>query len=171
MEMTDLHPKAYWAALEQEICDRFRLNGRVYDANGFTFTGHVTWCNRLCPEIKARPEGVSGICSVAHQVIAGEAAASGACVIAECDAGIRKICCPVLVDGTLVGVVGGCGRLAPDADVEAYLIEKTAGIPEAEAEQLARSVEPMSDAEAQEAAAFMRGRIQEALNTAARSPA
>ncbi len=159
MLMTDILPKESWQALEQEIFTRFGLNARVYDDKGFTFTGHTTWSNRLCPAIKARPQGVSAICSVAHQAMAAEARSTGAPVVGECDAGLLKICVPVLVDGVLVGVVGGCGRLLGEGEVDPFMVEKSAGITEAEVEELCTDLTPMSEAEAEAIAEELRQRV------------
>jgi len=163
MLMTDIMPREAWQALEQEIHERFGLNARVYDDKGFTFTGHVTWANRLCPAIKAKPSGVSAICSVAHQAMAAEAKATGAPVVAECDAGLLKICVPVLVDGEFVGVVGGCGRLLDDGEVDAFMVEKSAGIPEAEVAELASGIKALTTVEAEAIAAELQKRMAAAV--------
>lgn len=159
MQMTDILPKEAWQVLEQEIFERFGLNARVYDDKGFTFTGHTTWCNRLCPAIKARPQGVSAICSVAHQAMAAEARASGAPVVAECDAGLLKICVPVMARGELVGVVGGCGRLLDAGEVDSFMVEKSAGIAGDEVEALASGIPAMTEAEAEAVAEELRLRV------------
>jgi ligand-binding sensor protein len=159
MQMTDILPKEAWQALEQEIFERYGLNARVYDDKGFTFTGHTTWSNRICPAIKSRPQGVSAICSVAHQAMAAEARATGAPVVGECDAGLLKICVPVMVGGQLVGVVGGCGRLLDEGEVDAFMVEKSAGISEAEVEELCSGIPAVTTAEAEAMAEELRQRV------------
>jgi ligand-binding sensor protein len=163
MLMTDILPKEAWQALEQEIHERFGLNGRAYDDKGFTFTGHVTWGNRLCPAIKAQPQGVSAICSVAHQAIAAEVRSTGRPVLSECDAGLLKICVPVMVDGEFVGVVGGCGRLPAEGEVDAFMVEKSAGIRQAEVQDLASGIKPLASAEAEAIAGELQGRMAAAV--------
>lgn len=163
MQMTDILSKEAWQALEQEIHDRFGLNARVYDDKGFTFTGHLTWCNRICPAIKAKPSGVSAICSVAHMAMAAEAKASGEPVVGECDAGLLKVCVPVMKDGALVGVVGGCGRLLDEGEVDTFMVEKSAGIPEDEVLELSSGLTVMTTAEAEALAEELKGRVAAAL--------
>ncbi|MDP3428655.1 MAG: PocR ligand-binding domain-containing protein [Humidesulfovibrio sp.] len=163
MLMTDIMPKEAWQALEQEIHERYGLNARVYDAKGSTFTGHTTWANRLCPVIKAQPQGVSAICSVAHSAMAAEARSTGASVVSECDAGLLKICVPVMVDGAMVGVVGGCGRLLGEGEVDAFMVEKSAGIDGAEVEDLCSGIAAMSTDEAETVAAELAGRVDAIL--------
>jgi len=163
MQMTDILSTEAWQALEQEIFERYGLNARVYDAKGSAFTGHTTWCNRICPAIRARPEGVSAICSVANQALAAEAQATGRPVVGECDAGLLKVCVPVMADGRLVGIVGGCGRLLGEGEVDSFMIEKSAGISEAEVEALISDLSPMPEAEAETAAAELAGRVDAIL--------
>lgn len=163
MQMTDILSKEAWQALEQEIHERFGLNARVYDDKGFTFTGHLTWCNRICPAIKAKPSGVSAICSVAHMAMAAEAKASGGPVVGECDAGLLKVCVPVMKDGALVGVVGGCGRLLDEGEVDTFMVEKSAGIPEDEVLELSSGLTVMSTAEAEALAEELKTRVAQAL--------
>lgn len=163
MQMTDILPREAWQALEQEIFERYGLNARVYDAKGSTITGQATWCNRICPAIRTRPEGVSAICSVANQALAAEAQASGRPVVGECDAGLLKICVPVMVDGQMVGIVGGCGRLLGAGEVDSFMIEKSAGIGEAEVADLCSGIAAMPEAEAEAVAAELAGRVDAIL--------
>lgn len=160
MQMTDIQPKEAWQALEQEIHQRYGLNARVYDNKGFTFTGHTTWANRICPAIKAKPQGVAAICSVAHTAMAAEARQTGASVVGECDAGLLKICVPVMVDGELIGVVGGCGRLLDAGEVDPYMVEMSAGIPQAEVEDLCTGLSGLSTDEAENIAAELAERVE-----------
>lgn len=166
MQMTDILSKEAWQALEQDIHERYGLNARVYDDKGFTFTGHTTWCNRLCPAIKARPAGVSAICSVAHQAMAAEARDAGQPVVAECDAGLLKICVPVMVEGKLIGVVGGCGRLLGAGEVDSFMIEKSAGISEDEVLELSGGLTAMSEEEAEAVAQELAERVAAAVAAA-----
>ena len=163
MLMTDIMPKEAWQALEQEIFERYGLNARVYDDKGFTFTGHTTWVNRICPAIRAKPAAVSAICSVANSAMAAEARSTGASVVSECDAGLLKICVPVMVDGVMVGIVGGCGRLLDDGEVDAFMVEKSAGFGEAEVADLCSGIAAMSTDEAETVAAELAGRVDAIL--------
>lgn len=163
MLMTDLLPLEQWAKLEQEIHERFGLNARVYDDKGFSFTGHTTWCNELCPAIKATKGGTGAICSVAHQAMAAEARQTRGTVIAECDAGLVKICVPVFVDQTLVGVVGGCGRVLEGGEVDAFMVGKSTGLAEDQVEALAAGIGGMEESRAEEAARFMEAFVARAV--------
>ena len=159
MRMTDLVPLEGWAALEQEIHERFGLNARVYDERGFSFTGHTTWGNRLCPAVKATPAGVSAICSVAHTALAAEAKANKKTVVEDCDAGLLKICVPVFKEEEFVGVVGGCGLLSPDGEIDAFMVEKAAGLSEAHTAELAAEVRRLTPERIEEAVRWIEDRV------------
>jgi len=163
MHMTDILPAQAWLVLEQEIHQRYGLNARVYDDKGFAFTGSLSWCNRICPAIKAKPQGAQAICSLAYSVMTAEARQSGQPVVGECDAGLLKISVPVMVDGALVGVVGGCGRLLDQGEVDPYMVEMSAGIPEAEVTALCAGLSTMTSAEAEAAAAEISIRVDAML--------
>jgi len=163
MNMTDICPEEAWAALEQDIHKRFGLNARVYDDKGFSFTGHTTWSNRICPAIKATPQGVSAICSLAQTAMAAQARDERATVIDACDAGLVKICVPVFVDDLFVGVAGGCGTLSPDGEVESFLVEKTTGLTEDQVAELSTDIPVMDEAAAADAARYIEERVAELL--------
>jgi ligand-binding sensor protein len=160
--MTDIINEEKWAELEREIHDRFGVNACVYDKNGFTFTGQKLFNNPLCPAIKARPEGLQAICSTAHQNMAAMARSSGETVIEECDAGLLKICTPVFVNGDFIGVVGGCGRLPADGEVDDFAVKMASGIPEEEVRKLAAECKVMREEEAQTMAGFLEDFVREA---------
>jgi ligand-binding sensor protein len=163
MDMTDICPAQTWAALEEDIHRRFGLNARVYDNKGFSFTGHVTWANRICPAIKAHPQAVSAICSLAQTAMAAQARDSRATVIEECDAGLVKICVPVFVGDQFVGVAGGCGALAPGGEVDAFFVEKAAGLTEEQTAELSSDIPVMDEAAAAAAAGYIEERVNELL--------
>lgn len=164
VNMTDILPKEQWAQLERELYERFKVNACVYDENGFTFTGQKLFANPLCPAIKAKPESLQAICSVAHQNMAAQARSNGKTVVAECDAGLMKICTPVFAGGDFIGVVGGCGRLARDGEVEAFGVQMASGLPEAEIEGLAAECTTMDEDEVQAMTVFLEDFVARALD-------
>lgn len=163
MKMTDLLPEEKWAELERELYDRFKVNACVYDENGFTFTGQKLFANPLCPAIKAKPESLQAICSVAHQNMAAQAKSTGKTVVGECDAGLMKICTPVFVDGDFIGVAGGCGRLAQDGEVEAFGVQMASGLPESEIDDMAAKCTTMNEEEIQAMTGFLEDFVARAL--------
>ena len=97
----------------------------------------------LCPVIKANNKGQSFICSVAHQNAANQSRKTKRPAIVECDAGLVKYVVPIFVDEMFLGVVGGCGRLPQDGEVELFLIHKVTDIDNTDIEILARSINIM----------------------------
>lgn len=163
MLMTDLLPKEKWAELEHEIHARFKVNAAVYDQNGFTFTGVKKFANPVCPAIKAKPEGLQAICAIAHQNMAAEARSTRRTVVGECDAGLMKVCTPVILDGRFIGALSGCGRLNEDGEVETFAVEMAIGMPEAEIEELATGCSTISERETSEMVEFLENTVARVL--------
>ena len=155
MLMTDLLTKEQWLELEKTLHNDWGVNACAYDANGMTFTGYKNFVNPLCAEIKSHPEGIQAICSVAHQHMAKQAKASGQTVIEQCDAGMLKICTPIFSAGEFVGIVGGCGRVPDDSEVDTFTIHKAINIPLENVDKLAKDVPTISMQRAQEMGAFL----------------
>lgn len=157
MLMTDLLTKDQWMDLEKVLHDDWGVNACAYDAKGMTFTGFKNFVNPLCKEIKSYPEGIQAICSVAHQHMAQLAQTSGESVIEQCDAGLLKICTPVVVDGEFVGIVGGCGRVPDDGEVETFTIHKAINVELDTVANLAKDVPVITMEKARDMAEFLEG--------------
>jgi ligand-binding sensor protein len=155
MLMTDLLPMDQWLALEQTLHTDWGVNACAYNADGMTFTGFKNFVNPLCAEIKSHPEGIQAICSVAHQHMAKQAKASGNTVIEQCDGGLLKICTPVFHDGEFVGIVGGCGRVPEDSEVDTFTIHKAINVPLDTVETLAKEVPAITMQRARDMADFL----------------
>jgi ligand-binding sensor protein len=157
--MTQLLSVDGWAALEQEIHERFGVSAHAYDAGGSPFTGHVTWGNRLCPSLRKSKTAAGTICAVVNQAVAAEVRASGEPAVTDCDAGLMVVCVPVVVDGTMIGMVGGCGGLCDGSEPETFLIEKTSGLTEEQTAELCTDMRRYTADEAQNIAAWIEARV------------
>jgi len=155
MKMLSLLTKEQWTDFERSLHDDWGVNACAYDAEGATFTGFKNVINPLCKEIKSHPEGIQAICSVAHQNMANQARKSGKTIMEACDAGLFKICTPVIVGDEFVGIVGGCGRLLEGEEVETFLVHKATGVALERIEELAKEVPPITSEKAQEMADFL----------------
>ncbi len=155
MFMTDLLSKDQWTDLEKTIHNDWNFNASAYDAKGMTFTGFKNFVNPLCSEIKSHPEGIQAICSVAHQHMAQLARDTGKSVIEQCDAGMLKICTPIIIDGEFIGIVGGCGRVPDESEIETFTVHKSISIPLNDVEMLAKDVPNISNGKAQDLATFL----------------
>lgn len=162
--MTDLLSKEAWMEIEDRLQREWNVNAHAYDAAGSTFTGHSQYANTLCPEIRENPGGLQGICSVAHQFMAKQARDSGKTVIDACDAGLTKICAPVVVDGEFIGILGICGALDEDGEVETFIVEKSTGMTEERAEELAAQVPVLPSSKARELASQLEVIIADAIS-------
>jgi ligand-binding sensor protein len=163
MELTDILATEKWAAFERELFDRFHINCTVYNAQGIGVTGQPNWCNRLCPEVKANKDSLAAICAPGNQNFMARARQTGQPVIDECDAGLLKIAVPIFSNGEFLGTAGGCGLLPPGGEVETFLLEKTTGLSQERIAELCEGVGTMTEAQAEEMAAYIQGRITQFL--------
>lgn len=159
MKLTDVQPTEKWLELEEEIYRRSGMRASVYDVNGVGITGKSRHANELCAEIRTTGKGQTYICAVAHQNMAAIAQNAKKTVIEECDAGLIKIVVPVFVDGEFIGAAGGCGLLPEDGEVDEFMINKTAELPEARITELTATVGTITMKAAEELAAFIKARI------------
>ncbi len=164
MKLTDILTVDEWAALETELNEKYGLNMSLFDADGVRVTSFIKWANKLCPVIKANPDGASYICAMAHQEVAAEAMRTKEPVISECDAGFVKVGTPVFVGDEFLGIFGGCGYLLDDGEVDSFLVMKTIGNSEEEIEDLAKGTKSMSTEEAEDLAAYLKKRIADILD-------
>jgi ligand-binding sensor protein len=140
MKLVDIMPVEKWIYLEQAINRRSGLNASVFDTEGIRITNFKKWANMLCPAIKANNKGQSFICSIAHQNAANQSRQTKKPAIVECDAGLVKYVVPIFIDGMFLGVVGGCGLLPQDGEVEVFLIHKVTDIDDSDIEILSKSI-------------------------------
>jgi ligand-binding sensor protein len=141
MKLTDIQPLEEWEAFEKDIHERFGLNAGVFDEAGSKITGLATWGNRLCPVIKGSDKGRTAICAVANQNMLAAAKNTHKSVVEECDAGLIKFVSPIFVGDTFLGIAGGCGILLDSGEIDAFLINKLAGIEADEIESRASDVD------------------------------
>jgi ligand-binding sensor protein len=164
MELTDLQPIEKWRELVMEIERECALRASVYNTEGIRIADGLGVANRLCPEIKAHDKGQAFICAVAHMNMAAMAAHTRKPVVEECDAGLLKIVVPVFVKDEYLGAVGGCGLLAEEGEVDAFMISKTIDMAEEKIESLANGINTMSADQAEDLAAFIQAKIDKIVN-------
>ena len=167
MQMEDLLPVAAWKRFERELNQATGLNACVFDAEGNRVTDFVAWANGLCPLIKGQPAAAQAICSVAHQEIARQARDTRQPAVAECDAGMLKICVPIYVDDMFVGIAGGCGMLADPAHLEPFHVSRAADIPEERVVELAAHIPLLPAEKAAAAAALIAERVAAVIQASA----
>ncbi|MFZ0614387.1 MAG: PocR ligand-binding domain-containing protein [Desulfobacterales bacterium] len=159
MKPIDILPLEEWIALEKDLHNRYGVDVNVFDTSGVRISDFKAWVNRLCPAIKATDKGQSFICAVAHMNIAVQAMQTRQAAIEECDAGLVKIVVPIFVDEEFVGAVGACGLLLEEGEIDTFLIDKTTGIDEETAQNLAADVATISTAAAESLAEDMTRRV------------
>ena len=162
--MTDLKSIEEWKEFERKINERFGINGVTYDAEGAHVTSRNMWANKVCPVIKKNKASLQAICSVAHQNANLDVVRSGKPVVMECDAGFLKIGVPVFFKEELLGLVGGCGLLADEGEVETFLVGMAVGLDEEEIEELAGNAARMPDEEVKAFIGYLEEQVAEILS-------
>lgn len=165
MTLTDIMSSDTCAEFADELFHIYGMNCAVYDAAGTIVSGKPNWSNRLCPLIKGNPESLAAICAPSNQNFMAEVKKSGESFIGECDAGFRKICVPIIVDGQFLGAAGGCGLLCGNEEIETFLIEKLLKLKEEEIVDLYRGTSVMTETEGNRMVDFIENRIAAMLQS------
>jgi len=160
MQLTQIQSLEKWMALESDLLKIYHLQGSVFNTEGIRITDSKHWSNRLCPVIKATDKGQSFICAVAHMNLANQAKITKKPVIEECDAGLLKLVVPIFLDDEYLGVVGGCGLLPEDGEVDVFAIGKITGIDDQKIQDLSTDMPTITDEQARSAC----NHIEEALD-------
>jgi ligand-binding sensor protein len=163
MKLTDVLPVKDCVELEKEIHEASGMRPRVYDVEGVGVTDESVFGNELCARIQSIPKAQTFICAVAHNNMAAMAKNRGEPVVEECDAGMVKIVVPIFVDGEFIGAAGACGKLAEGEEVDAFMVNRSSGIPEEEVEALAAAVPSAPRSEMEALAALIQERLKEKL--------
>lgn len=167
MQMTDLMPVEDWLALEKELFDKFNINAEVVEEDGKRVTGKRLWCNELCQVIRESDKGTAGICAPSGQEFVRLTREEREPFIEECDICLAKVNVPVIVDGELVGAVGGCGPLPEGGEVEEFMVQVTMGLEEKDVQRLARSVPTASQERLEEIRAYIEDKVAAIVSNAA----
>jgi hypothetical protein len=122
MELTEIMSFESWKSIADQIHDRFGFNGTIYKKDNFVLAKSDGWANMVCPAIKSGDSVF--VCSSAQQRLSKIAQDKKDCVVDECDAGFMKFLVPLYSGNEFVGMIGGCGCLAENAEIDAFHISK-----------------------------------------------
>jgi ligand-binding sensor protein len=164
MKLTDVAPLQRWVELEKDIHHRSGLDVNVFNSVGYRISEFKKWANGLCPEIKATDKGQSFICAPAHMNIATQAMRSNHPVIEECDAGMIKLVVPIFVHDEFVGVVGACGFLLDNGEVDSFLVNKMTDINEDTVERLSDGISSITTASAETLGQYITEQVEKIIN-------
>jgi ligand-binding sensor protein len=122
MELTDIMALERWKIIADQLHEKFGFNGTVYKKDNFVLVKSDGWANKVCPAIKSG-DSVS-VCSSAQQRLSKIAQKKKDCVVDECDAGFIKFLMPFYVSNEFAGMIGGCGCLAENTEIDEFHICK-----------------------------------------------
>ncbi|CCH48868.1 PocR ligand-binding domain-containing protein [Pseudodesulfovibrio piezophilus] len=159
MKMTDLMPMGKWLELEKDLHEKYHINAEVVEEDGKRVTNRRLWCNSLCKAIRESDKGVGGICAPAGQEFVRLTREERLPFVEECDLGLAKISVPVIVNGELVGAVGGCGPLPEGNELEDFMVQATMGMEEEEVCQLAETIPTISQEKLKEMQTYIEEKV------------
>jgi hypothetical protein len=76
-----------------------------------------------------------------------------------------KLVVPIFVNGEFLGVAGGCGCLAPNEDIDTFMINKTTGISEEKIVRLTEDIPSMTLKEAASHAGYIEKEVHSIIAT------
>jgi len=122
MELTDIMALERWKIIADQLHEKFGFNGTVYKKDNSVLVKSDGWANKVCPAIKSGDSVF--VCSSAQQRLSKIAQEKKDCVVDECDAGFIKFLMPLYVSNEFAGMIGGCGCLAENTEIDAFHISK-----------------------------------------------
>lgn len=164
MELTDIMPIEKWKQLVEEINTRFGFNGTAYYINNTVLVKSDAWANKICPAIKAGDSRV--VCATAQQRASQKAQEEKVTVIEECDVGFTKFVIPIFVDNKFTGMIGGCGCLSGETEIDTFYVSKLLNKEKEGIDDLLNPMRHISKDELKEAISYVQGQIDRALKSA-----
>ena len=158
MTLTDRIAEEDLKLLQQELHDKYGMNADVMDADGHKLYG-ATWGNELCPALHHDDKGFGAICVPAGQMFV-HLAKQGEPFAEFCDGNMMRVSVPVVVDGEVVGSIGGCGLAPADDEVDEFTIGMMSGLEEDDISAKAATVRHASEERVQEIIGFITERIE-----------
>ncbi len=122
MELIDIMSLERWKSLADQIHEKFGFNGTVYKKDNYVLVKSEEWANKVCPAIKSGDSVF--VCSSAQLRLSKIAQEKKECVVDECDAGFVKFLMPLYIDNEFAGMIGGCGCLAENTEIDVFYISK-----------------------------------------------
>ncbi len=159
MELIDIMPVEGWKKIAEDIYKKFGFNGTVYEKNNNILVKSEEWANKICPAIKAGDSVV--ICSSAQQRLSKVVEENKEFIVDECDASFTKFLIPIFINNEFVGMVGGCGCLSGDSEVDTFYVSKL--LNKEDINDILTSVKRISQDKLIEAIRYVQKQIQESL--------
>ena len=161
MKLQDILSPDRWQEIGLEFYHRSGLNPYACDVDGDHVTEQKKWANQLCPVIRSNPGQIEKICTQAHQTIADKARDEHQIVVGKCPIGLVNICVPIFVGEEFVGVVGGCGMLPANSEVDEEAVKQASGLETYLVRALSGNIREMGKEEIEGVARYMESRAQD----------
>jgi len=137
--MYDIKSEEEWQRILDSLYQELGMPSAITD-KGNTVLKVSGQRNPLCSKIRSIKEASSFICSQAQQYMAESAKETKRPVIDFCDTGMLKLVIPFFRQTEFVGTLTACGASIKGEELEAFFIEKSTELNEAEIEALIQQV-------------------------------
>jgi len=161
MEMTDIMSVDEWKQLANEIYEKFGFNGTVYKIDNMILAKSDEWSNQLCPAIKSGDAKI--ICASAQSRLSQKVREKKERATDECDAGLTKFLIPIFVANAFIGMVGGCGCIRDNSEVDSFYVSKM--LKRDDVSDFVGTVRKTSQNDLLDAIEFVQNRISQALQS------
>lgn len=164
LTLTEIIPWEKMVAYEKEFNERTGLNSCIIDQTGQRVTAYRNWANPLCPLIRGETKGSTCTCSKVREMLEA-ARPEGDMVISTCEAGMIILGIPVYKDGFLLGIMGGCGMLPEDGELNALAVSITTGLSISRIKLLCRDIGRINAKETKALGQYLRRRLKDITGT------
>ncbi len=164
MQLSGIMPWGQWVEFEKEFNERTGLNCCLIDEQGVRITAYHRWANPLCSAIRGDKRGRAVICDRNRCLMEDKGDTEDAMVVEQCRVGLIVACIPVRIDGSLVGLVGGCGMLPGDGRVDTLAVATPTGLSLQKIQSLSRDIEVLQPQEVLALGRYLHGRLGHVMN-------
>lgn len=161
MRPTDIATPSEWQNIQNLFAMVTGLTSVTFDLDGNP-VAPPDFQNEFCRAFKGTPAGAAA-CRESHQKIVDQVLLTRKPAIGFCKAGLLKIVVPIIYDGEIIGVTGGCGVYQKDTGLDlAKLIEAAAfaGIDADTAKMLASTIKGIDDQTIQEEIEVLNSKLE-----------
>ncbi len=164
MQLSRIMPRGQWVEFEKEFNKRTGLNCCLIDEEGVRITAYHQWSNPLCSAIRGDKRGRSVICNRNMCLLDSRIGTEEAMVVDQCKAGLIVACVPIRSEGTVVGLVGGCGMLPGQGRVDALAVATPTGLSLHKIQSLSRDIGVLQPQEVLALGNYLYGRLGHIIN-------
>ena len=163
MRLTETLPWEDWVRFEKGINEKTGLNSCVIDQQGVRITAYHQWATPLCSVIRGDSNGRATVCDKLGLLLDDVWAEKGGLMVSKCLAGMLVLCVPVFWQGTMIGLVGGCGMLPENGALNPVAVSKATGFGIAKIQAVSKGIGILQAREIEALGKYLTKRIEKLM--------